>query len=103
RWLMRTMVDFAVMYFQPSGREFPPSAAEIKRSHAVYQERIVFAPNRPNKRPPTAAQQFNRSEAVSFHVRFATRSQLPGLAAFWITAICDNVNKSGPHSPVKAA
>src|SRR5947209_14446556 len=67
---MRTTVDFAVISSGESfQKEFPPSAAEIKRSHAVYQERIVVAARRPNERSPIVTQPFNRSDAAFFHSR----------------------------------
>ena len=40
-------------------KEFPPSAAEIERSHAVHQKRIVIATTDPRERPPGVAQPFN--------------------------------------------
>ena len=53
-------------------KKFPPSAAEIERSHAVYQERIVVAAGRPNKRAPSVAQLLKWFDATCFHVRSNT-------------------------------
>jgi hypothetical protein len=50
-------------------KKFPPSAAEIKRSHTVYQERVVVTAGRPNERPPGVAQPLSRFDAAFFHVR----------------------------------
>jgi len=80
-------------------KEFPPSAAEIKRSHTVYQEPVVLAADRPNERPPGVAQPFNRSDAAFFHIRSNAWSQLAGLGVLRITAAFENGNKRGLQSP----
>jgi hypothetical protein len=49
-------------------KEFPPSAVEIKRSHAAYEERIVFAARRLNERPPGVAHAFKKSDEAFFHI-----------------------------------
>src|SRR5207248_3851287 len=67
RSLMRTMVDSGLCIFSLQ-EEFSPSAAEIKRSHAVYQERIVVALGCPNERPRGMTQPFDKSDAVCLHI-----------------------------------
>src|SRR5438034_11109955 len=67
RSLMRTMVDSGLCIFRVQ-KEFSPSAAEIKRSHAVYQEWIVVAVGCSNERPPGVTQPFTNSDAVCLHI-----------------------------------
>jgi hypothetical protein len=60
------------MFWRGLEKEFPPPAIEIKRSHAIYEQRIVIAAAGPAKRSPRVAQPFNKSDALFFHIRSDT-------------------------------
>jgi hypothetical protein len=76
-------------------KEFPRSAAEIERDHAVYQKRVVLAAAGPSERPPSVAQPFSAVVECFFHMRSNTRSQLAGLGGLGMGA-GENANKRSP-------
>ncbi len=60
-------------------KKLAPSAAVIKQGHVVNQKRVVTSAGRPDERLPNPAWPFDKSEAVFFHIRSNTRSDLVGL------------------------
>jgi predicted TIM-barrel enzyme len=49
-------------------KEFSRSATEIKRSHALKQERIMLALGCPGQQSTGVPEPFNKSDAVCFHI-----------------------------------
>src|SRR5439155_22433886 len=84
-------------------KKLAPSAAVIKQSHVVNQKRVVTSAGRPDERLPNPAWPFDKAEAVFFHIRSNTRSDLVGLSALRITAAYEDANKRGPKFSGKTA
>jgi len=57
------------VFWRDFEKEFPPTAVEIKRSHAIYEQWIVIAATGPAKRAPGVAQPFNKADGLFFHIR----------------------------------
>jgi len=57
------------VFWRDFEKEFPPTTLEIKRSHAIHEQRIVVAAAGPAERSPGVAQPFNKSDALFFHIR----------------------------------
>src|ERR1700756_4203258 len=73
-------------------KKLAPSAAVIKQSHVVNQKRVATPAGGSDERPPNPARPFNKSDAVFFHIRSNSRSDLVGLGVLPITAACEGAN-----------